>query len=266
LRTPDSTYAVLFKLNGSVSIPFFASLAVAEKMKRNFLGACEVHFGRYKIPQTFSGHTRTGEQSKNSNSHPYFICIPGSNFVTVEYLLFFHKRNYSEQDKELFGYMNELADFDSGFTWHLSIESQGDIEEIIKHGPQGIRGFLGPSTSWISVTPFLKTRNLHIKRSERHGKTPYMQAVYRELTSNINFELSNHKYPQAIDVLINPDHLLYPYSSGNRCSHFMKKRQTENQGKIIYGHSASITFKEPVWGPIALGKHSHLGMGLFQAV
>jgi len=266
LIAPDDTYAVLFKLDGSVPIPFFASLAVAEKMKKNFLGACGFHFGKYRIPQIFSGHTRPERQSENSNSHPYLICIPGNNFVAVEYLLFFHRRNYPEHDKKLFSYMNELTDFDTGFSWQLSLVCQGNVNDIVDNCPQNVTEFLKPSKSWISVTPFLKTRYLRIKRSEKHDKALYSQAIDREITNNINFELKNHKFPQAIDVSINSDHKLYPYSSGNQCDQFVKIRQAENLNRTIYGHSISITFEEPVYGPVVIGKHSHLGMGLFKAI
>jgi CRISPR-associated protein Csb2 len=259
------THAVLFSMVGPVSIPFQASLAVCEKLKTVFLGACGYHFGKFSIPEDFSSHSEEQLKLQNSNRHPYFLCLPDHSFRTIQYAMIFHRRNYTEEEMNVFNYIDSLIDFENGIAWKLQILIQGNLEEFTLQLPSGVRRFLEPSAIWHSVTPFLKTRHLRIKRSEKHDEHLRLDALEREISGNVSFELENHGFPPAVEIRMNRQHMLSPRDSGNHCSDFLKNRYKCKGSVMDYGHSITIRFEAPILGPVALGKNSHMGMGLFSS-
>jgi len=261
-----SAHLAVFSVEGPVEIPFQASMAVCEKLKSLFLGSCGYHFGKFNIPSHFSGHSGSNAPIREQNTHPYYLPVPDSTFNVIKQLIIFHRHDYEHNEENICDNINKLIDFEAGITWNLYLAYNGKLNDLPLNELPLLKPFLEPSTTWRSVTPFLKSRHLRIKRSEKHDREIYRHALERELSKNISFELENHGFTPASRIEFVSNHLLYPESTSNYCSDFLKEQRHHKGARMDYGHSIIIRFSSPVAGPLALGKNSHLGMGVFSTL
>ncbi|HEX5469557.1 MAG TPA: type I-U CRISPR-associated protein Csb2 [Gaiellaceae bacterium] len=124
----------------------------------------------------------------------------------------------------------------------LFLLSTLDKEEIDRIGS----GPLGSARQWISHTPFLPTR--HPKR--RGG------AIVDGYRDQLVVELERRNLPSPIDVR--------PVRGGRRhWGAFRRERGQREHRPDPPALGFELSFAEPVRGPIALGRNSHFGMGLF---
>ena len=143
--------------------------------------------------------------------------------------------------------------------------------------PEAMGGFgrdqsliMATATEWVSLSPFVPSRHLKIKRSEMHDPVSYAAAAAREIDVAVRGEIAFHGLPEPDSV-----HLLPPYP-GLGYGIFLKGHFTSwldfrttrltgggsSGGRTPYG--IRIVFPEPVTGPICLGYACHFGLGLFQ--
>ncbi|MCL5444494.1 MAG: type I-U CRISPR-associated protein Csb2 [Actinobacteria bacterium] len=109
-----------------------------------------------------------------------------------------------------------------------------------------------PSKKWESVTPFAPYRHVKIRRSMTEHEA--RETFERFLVTEVNRELLTRNLPEVREVKPVP---------GDWLSFRRKRRFSDSE---VQGFGLSLTFDEPVEGPVALGALSHFGLGLFKPV
>lgn len=108
------------------------------------------------------------------------------------------------------------------------------------------RGPLAASARWETHTPFLPPR--HPKR--RGGR------IVDDHESQVRLELRRRGLPEPVSVEL--------LRSGRRhWGSFRRERDGAEPSVASLAIGVRLSFEEPVGGPIALGRNSHFGMGLF---
>jgi CRISPR-associated protein Csb2 len=256
-------FVAVFQLIGPVPLPFTATLTVCEKARAVFLNSAGSVFGKDHIPDYLSGHDSDGKPLSDSNKHVRFICFPDKDCSGIKYMAIYLDRNCNPLEEKAFVNMDDLTDFETRISWKLDLIALCSLSSLLPKLPEALERFFLPSTHWNSVTPFLKTKHLRIRRSEKHDRDAYCNALDREICSNASSELANHGFPHAEEIKLISTHQLEPFESSQFCSDFVRTRNTFYKTDMDYGHSLAITFREPVPGPFLIGKYSHFGMGLF---
>ena len=126
----------------------------------------------------------------------------------------------------------------------------------------------GSSKTWRSLTPFVSTRHAKTFRDGR----PKMDANGWQIGSaghDLLRLLAFHPHGDAATIKL-LDERERPFYFGSRHLRSLQFQTTRYDGGGNRGNSSgnafSITFSEPVSGPLALGYGSHFGLGLFVPV
>lgn len=253
----------VFRLDGPYAIPLQTALEVTDRSRTVFLGAAGAVFGKDSISSELSGHGSQKNPLEGSHSHLHIFPLSSTPSQGIEYLGFMMNRQFTDAEKQALLSMDDLLDHDSGGVWVFEPILLGKLDDLHEKLPSGLERYFRPSVTWVSATPFLKSRHLRIRRSEKHNRHDYSQAIAREIGKNVRFELSNRSFPDPEVVRLRRDHLIEPAEAGISCASFCRRRSLSHGEDLDYGHSLVITFKKPVRGPLLLGKLSHFGMGLF---
>jgi CRISPR-associated protein Csb2 len=104
----------------------------------------------------------------------------------------------------------------------------------------------GPSTAWRSVTPFVLVR--HQKR--RGGR------LVERPEEQIERELAHRGFPEPASIRL----VVGPWATFRLTTSGVSRRLADR------AVGAELGFTEPVHGPIAIGGHSHFGLGRFEPI
>jgi CRISPR-associated protein Csb2 len=116
---------------------------------------------------------------------------------------------------------------------------------------QAVPELCGPARRWCSLTPYLPVRH-----RKRNTLTEY-------LTTDISTELRYRDQPQDLAA---PS--VQPLDPGGNlpdrwAREFRRYRLTERMNKSCPGLALQLEFPEATTGPLALGRLSHFGYGMF---
>jgi CRISPR-associated protein Csb2 len=114
--------------------------------------------------------------------------------------------------------------------------------EAVGTAPAALPELTGPSSRWVSHTPFAPPR--HGRRNR-----PWVDHVAAEISRELDFRGMG-----AVSEI----HVL----PGDWLS-FRRHRLTERLEDARRAIGAELRFVEPLWGPLALGALSHFGLGVF---
>lgn len=104
------------------------------------------------------------------------------------------------------------------------------------------------SRSWKTVTPYIPSRHV----LGRSGKPKAGQSVEQQIST----ELASANLPAA--------QITVDYGNSVWIKvHTPKAKRSQQTNAMKRGYHVTLTFKEPIAGPIALGNSSHFGLGLF---
>jgi CRISPR-associated protein Csb2 len=255
----------VYRVGGLPPLPFGCSLPVAEKVRTILMGISSHLFGENCVPESFSGHDRQGNRLKLSHSHATITCIPSSDFSIIEHICVVLGKPFDESERLVLDQVHKL--WDTGeITWPLEKLCTAPRQSAVEFLPEDTHSFLKPSRTWATVTPFMKTRHLRVKRSEKHSEDVYYDAIAREISQNINEELEVRGLPEPVEIKVVPGASFEIGDNVLNWSHFVRSRAESHGAELDYGHGVIMSFSEPVPGPITLGRHSHFGMGLFKAI
>ncbi|WP_168220619.1 type I-U CRISPR-associated protein Csb2 [Streptomyces sp. RFCAC02] len=121
---------------------------------------------------------------------------------------------------------------------HMRVTAHGRAED---HLPPE---WATPSTRWTSTTPFIPPH--HRKKK---------QELHTYLTAEVTRELAHRGLPAPACVET------VAGAWGLHTRHRRTKQETLTTARPAYG--LRLTFHEPLTGPLALGHHSHFGLGTF---
>ena len=229
------------------------------------MGICSRLYGERGIPVSFSGHDPSGGRLASSHSHAVFACIPDETLSFIEHIVISLGRPFDSRERATLEQLFKVWD-EGKLTWPLELVCIDTHLNAAKILPETLEYYLLPSLVWATVTPYMKTRHLRVKRSEKHSPGVFYNALQREMEKNVREELERRGLPQPHSVTLTPGPCFTVNGQHLKWSDFERSRTESHDTELDYGHGITIEFSEPVPGPINLGRHSHFGMGLFRAI
>lgn len=244
--------------------PYTMALWTAERFRTILLGIASRHYGYDYVPSAFHGRNTAGEFLKSNHSHASFMCSPDETGQFIAHMLVHFptgirsKEQIILMDMKRFWY-DGLRSYQVKLLGFLNL---AEISEILL--PTDC--ITGTSTTWESLTPYLLTRHLHIKRSEKRLKLIRDKAIDRELRKQLMLELSNRNYIDPCLIRSNSTglqmrHRFIPWSSFDTT----RLKGSDKQVSSL-GYGFEIEFPEAVSGPLSLGYGCHFSLGLFRPV
>lgn len=217
----------VFSLESSARPHLVDALVVCEAFRRRLLGVAGRRLGAEAIPARLSGRTREGRRLDDAHAHAHFLVV-ATDGRGIDTLAVWCPAGLDSIEESIVRATALQAWLGSPIILRPAV-----------HDP-----FSGPARLFRSHTPFLPVRHPKLKRGVFHD-SPAEQIVR---------ELERRGFPTPLRV----EAIHGPWTS------FRIVRQGKS-GCFPYlgAHGFELEFKDPVRGPIALGRNSHFGMGLF---
>lgn len=221
---------LVFSLDSSARPLLTDALVVCEIFRRRLLGVAGRRLGAHTIPARLSGRTADGRRLEDNHAHAHFL-VAASDGREIDTLAVWCPAGLDPIEESIVRATKLPALLGSG----------------IRLQPVDRDTFSGPARRFRSHTPFLPVRHPKSQRGILRD-TPPEQVVY---------ELERRGFPAPLRVVP----IQGPWVS------FRIVRQGKS-GSFPYlgAYGFELEFDEPVRGPIALGRNSHFGMGLFLPV
>lgn len=248
------------------------ALVVAERVR----SALQSHFGRRNqraASPTFAGHTAQAGRPKSENhrsddhQHLHLLALPGPD-RRIDRIVAWAPEGFGPEE------VAALASVSDIFPPGRRPGARGDSSTAGRER-QAVRGLprfrvalsalgsphavvpdlVGPATVWRSATPMIPTgrpNRQDLADTERVGGVS-LRFARRRMTRELHYR--GVPAPASVEFLDRPPTAAQRYRR-HRIGRTLKDARPATWLEII--------FEEPQQGPLALGAHSHLGMGLFR--
>jgi CRISPR-associated protein Csb2 len=221
---------LVFFLESSAPPLLTDALVVCEIFRRRLLGVAGRRLGAHAIPPRLSGRTGDGRRLEDDHAHVHFL-VAATNGREIDTLAVWCPEGLDSIEQSIV----------------RATKLPALLGSAIRLRPVDRDPFTGPARRFRSHTPFLPVRHPKSRQGILRD-TPAEQVVH---------ELERRGFPAPVRVVP----LVGPWSS------FRIVRQGKS-GCFPYlgAYGFELEFDEPVNGPIAVGRNSHFGMGLFLPV
>jgi len=226
-RPDRSTELVAFRLECERRPPLADAIIVAETFRRRLLGVAGRSLGADEIPARLSGRGADGAPLRDDHVHAHFLSS-ARDAATIDYFAVWCAAGLTADEAALIARTRLPA-------------LRGARIRLV---PTAEDRLAGPACLWRSHTPFLPVR--HPKR--RRG------AVVHAPAEQVAEELERRGLPPPIRVEPAP---------GPWASFRIVRAAKQGSAPALGAHGFLVEFEHEVRGPIALGRNSHFGMGLF---
>jgi len=221
---------LVFSLESSAPPLLTDALVVCEVFRRRLLGVAGRRLGAHAIPPRLSGRTGDGRRLEDGHAHAHFL-VAATNGREIDTLAVWCPEGLDSIEQSIV----------------RATKPPALLGSAISLRPVDRDPFAGPARRFRSHTPFLPVRHPKSRQGILRD-TPAEQVVY---------ELERRGFPAPLRVVP----IQGPWAS------FRIVRQGKSGCSPYLGaHGFELEFEEPVRGPIALGRSSHFGMGLFLPV
>jgi CRISPR-associated protein Csb2 len=248
------------------------TLKIAELARRSFMGIYrrieekrlyagptpeDVPLPRSEV---FSGKDADGRYLEG-HQHAFYLPTDEDDDGRIDHLTVIAAMGFGRGEVNTIDEIRRLKR-DDGEPLNLLLLALGQSEAI------SAKRLFGPSTTWISATPFIVTR--HLKKNGRKKDPPELlgpqnqrafarQVLIEEITRLREFR---PEIPEPASVEFLNDHRIGRHRLLPIQFKRFRQKRTDDGGRRPAG-AFRITFPTPVTGPICLGHSSHFGMGLF---
>jgi len=268
-KTPRQAVTLARYLVSSDVPPLYTELLpVAERARKILMGIVGARNEKV-IPTELSGKMADGHPADGNHTHAFFIPEPCGGSRSVTHLNIYCPGGFPESVKECLPALDKIWG-SGGHDIRLTLLTTGTPSDVGGRS-QDRSSIMSESREWVSLSPFMPSRHLKIRRSEMHDPWVYAEAVAREIDRAVKEELSFHGLPSPVKVELMPampglGHGIILQGHFTSWLDFRRTRQT-GQGsmgsRLPYG--VRILFDEPVTGPICIGYACHYGLGLFRS-
>jgi CRISPR-associated protein Csb2 len=237
LRRPvDPPTVALFRLVGGSRPGLTDALTVGHVLRAALQRRFDRDHERARSA-VFSGHDRDGPR-QDQHVHSHYLAFPGPDARQIDHLVVWAPEGFGPPEVAALADLIELRLRDQPEPSRVALVALGR--------PEGLRfpRALGEAKRWQSLTPMALPR--HTKR--RGGM------VVDGPVDQIRRELGLRGFPEPLDIEL---------IRGSWMS-FKRTRPGVSAREAAQVVGARIVFAESVPGPIAIGRSSHFGLGVFE--
>lgn len=232
-----------------------AAVPFTERIRSAAMGVARRRMGYGEIPQELSGRDDAGYHDRTpGHEHAFFFCEPGLDAPSIRFVNVYCPVGFSPEAM--------VALSGVRFVWMRAgrrVALRTSSQDPLVRSP-----IFAESTTWESLTPFVLSRHLHIRRSSRRDRRLWERDFKEAFSAEVEHELSLFGFPAPVQVILNKDHVCRVGRHWIQCRKFVRERK---DGRLVppvrFGHSVRILFERPVKGPLSLGFGNHFGLGLF---
>lgn len=272
LELPNKPEVARFVLAGRPRPRVEDTLRIGEVLRRALLARCP----RDQLPAELLGRNAHGPlRDDPQHAHAFYLPEDADADGSIDHLTVYSRLGFSRVARRAMEQLTLLyerrgASADAGEAKEARSEDSGRKEWRVAldqlTGPDQIDSpLIGPSKVWVSATPYLRTRyeEAHAFGFEQQLDL-YRHAFLREWRARRPGEPEPTIAPCRLD-----DADRFGVKVGTRVRstlHFARTRRSGRGGAQpdAMGASLQLAFETPVAGPLAFGKHAHLGLGLFR--
>lgn len=266
-RTGKKVTVARYIVSSEVPPSYTELINVAERARKIFMGIVGAR-NHGVIPPELSGRTPEGLPADSGHQHAFFIPEPGRNSLNVSFLNIYCPAGFPEVVSDCLPKLEKIWG-SGGHDIRLILLTTGEPEAMGGFG-RDQSPIMATAAEWVSLSPFIPSRHLKIKRSETHDPWAYASAAAREIVAAVRGEIAFHGLPEPDSVQLLPPYpgLGYGILLKGHFTSWLDFRTTRltgggsSGGRTPYG--IRIVFPKPVTGPICLGYACHFGLGLFQ--
>ena len=204
-------------------------------------------------PPEFSGRHANGPQRDDpAHAHAFFLPEDADGDGLIDHLVVYCRHGFSHTARQRLDRLNRLwlahgrakDDGERGRKeWRLALEDIATPENFARYS-----SLLGRSRKWVSTTPYLMPW---------HAKHNF--GVVDQITREIG---QRGIFPALSDVMVK-DRDAYPDKNAAAFHRVRSRRGLIQPDRL--GSFLTLTFVEPIVGPLALGFACHYGLGMFTA-
>lgn len=214
------------------------AVALGDLLRASAMG----HFGRTAagaVSAVLSGKDGNGRPLRGKHDHAHYLPV-ADNSGRLTAMVVWAPRGLDEEEVIAVGRCRRLRVGAgrnvrglSGRELHLGVEATGRIEEV---APE----LVGPAATWVSATPYVMARH-------------HKGVTATQLRTDVEEELARRDIcpPASVELL------------AGDWSSFRRHRLDEGLSDRRRAFGLRLCFDTAVRGPLALGRLSHFGLGLF---
>lgn len=219
--------------------PVEKTIMVADLMRRSIMSRIKSMMGEKSIPSYISGHDVFGNSLRDNHEQAFWLPVDSDHDGLIDNIVIFVRNGVGRSIQSMFYTVTRMQN-DQGLKLDVSFKG-------FHSGVQLSNKFdmFKKSTKWRAVTPYFMP--WHIKKNLGRDEQVRKEWEKRKHHSKIS-KIRDHKI-QVMDRQIP-----------------ITKFQSMRNGKKPInstGEAITISFNEPVNGPVVLGGFSHFGMGMF---
>lgn len=204
---------------------------------------------RYASP-TFSGKCKDGDRLAG-HTHAHFLPIPDkTDFRRVRDVIVYASGGFEPLEVIALKRLRDVR-FDQ-ISCRVQLSSLDDVQTL------GFRMY-GPSSTWVSLTPFIAHRHTKSRGSKRDipenpddPRGSFLVRAAREICEKRGL-------PQLLEATS-------VQAAKGKLQFYEYRRARRKAGNDAYTRTTGylrLTFAEPIPGPLCLGYNCHFGMGIF---
>lgn len=248
IRSVQNPTALVVSISGRPS-PHVTKSVVAMEWLR---GAVIRRMGGGSAKADFSGHRPDGTHRSDQHQHSHFLPVVGSD-GRIDSIVVWSQEGLPPDAVSAIAATRRCGPLGNTESYQVKGIAPFGVTTVALGGGNVIPGQLsGPATKWVSSTPFVPSRH----QKARRYRGALIGSLYQEFVEEeLHRELAFRSYPFAEVEFIN---------SPIPAQRFRRHRVRESLGEAKQGVMVALSFDEPVGGPIALGRFSHFGLGLFR--
>jgi CRISPR-associated protein Csb2 len=234
-------HGVLYALESKVPPRVTATVEIAERVRRKLMGIHARMAGDgVSLSPRFSGKDASG-RPLTGHQHVYILPLDRNRDGWLDHLLIICRVVLDQQEQLTLEALTSLWQSQGKPDVRCIPLQWGGMEKLLEE----------PSACLTSATPFVPTRHY------RKGRGTLAEWLAKEVCR----EATNHGLPVPLQVTPLPK-----LTIRGRDLRWIEFRRARKGEATRMGYGFTITFPEPVRGPIALGYGCHFGLGQFRPI
>lgn len=255
----------VFAVSNYKPLSYMYALWAGERFRKILMGISSNYYGYNGIPSLISGRDSEGKPLGKSHVHISYLSIPDTAKLSLSHIILYSPAGFdSESQMMIMLFKKFWFEYNRDYpVTLLGLLDKVSASALLYNRPD----VFSASDEWVSLTPFLLNRHLHLRKSRMKDPTLKQIEIENALEQEVRKELNLRCFPEPLSVTLLRGNGI---SFGGQFVYWDDFKRTRLKKNTDHDHPKGfgfrILFTEPVEGPLNLGYGCHFGLGLFQSI